>query len=189
MISINGGPAKQTGIFLDGIPLNSQLTGDFDINLIPKQAVEKIEVYENGNGGELGGNALLGAVNIITRKSVVDTEFTVAQQKGSFNSSATDLTLQNILNDKLSSLIIFSRNTASNDFEYNDPKYGDTIRQNNDRDIDNFYLNLSYRLNADDKLSFLFSETSSQAGLPGALYELTPTAVKSENFPNHERFR
>ena len=181
-VSLSGGPAKQTGIFLDGIPLNSQLTGDFDINLIPKQAVEKIEVYENGSGSELGGNALLGAVNIITRKSVLETKFTLDQQVGSFNSNATGMTLQNVLNDKLSSLIIFSRNTASNDFEYSDPKYGNTVRQNNDRDIENVYLNLNYNLKSNDKLSFLYSETSSRAGLPGAVYELTPTASKSEHF-------
>jgi len=181
-VSINGGPAKHTGIYLDGVPLNSHLTGDFDINLIPKQAVEKIEIYENGHSGELGGNSLLGAINIVTRKAAVETKFTAAQQRGSFNSNSTDLTLQNILSNKLSSLIIFSRNTASNNFDYNDPKYGDTIRQNNYRDIENIYLNLNYKLNSNDQLSVMFSESSSKSGLPGALYELTPTAGKSEHF-------
>jgi hypothetical protein len=181
-VSIGGAPAKQTGIYIDGIPLNSQLTGDFDINSIPKQAVEKIVIYTSGAGGELGVGPLSGAVNIITRKAALEGEFSVNQSAGSFNSNATDVSVQNVFHNKFSGLFILSRNTSSNDFEYNDPKLGEVERENNHRDIDNRFVNFLYRLNDRDDISLTFSEFSSCAGLPGATYTLTYGAHKSESY-------
>lgn len=179
-VSIGGAPAKQTGVYIDGIPLNSNLTGDYDINTIPRQAVEKIEIYRSGAGSDFGVGPLAGAINIITRKATIDGESSLEQYSGSYNSSATSLTVQNNFHDKLSGLFLLSRNTASNDFAYDDPKLGGTNRENNYRDIDNRYINLNYNLSEDDEFYLTFSETRSRSGLPGAIYALTPSAVKSE---------
>jgi outer membrane cobalamin receptor len=179
-ISIGGAPAKQTGVYVDGMPLNSKLTGEFDINTIPRQAVEKIEVYTSGAGSKFGAGPLAGAINIITRKAVIDGESSFEQFTGSFNSNNTNLTIQNKIHDKLSGLLILSRNTASNDFRYDDPKLGGVGRENNYRDINNRYLNLDYNLSDSRELYLSFSETQSIAGLPGAVYALTPAANKSE---------
>jgi vitamin B12 transporter len=181
-VSIGGAPAKQTGIYIDGIPLNSRLTGDFDINSIPKQAVEKIVIYTSGAGGELGVGSLSGAINIITRRAALEGEVSVNQSAGSFNSGATDVSIQNVFHSKFSGLFILSRNTSSNDFEYDDPKLGEVERENNYRDIGSRFVNCLYRLNDQDDISLTFSEFNSRAGLPGATYTLTYGARKSESY-------
>jgi len=48
-VSVGGAPARQTGIYLDGVKLNSQTTGDFDLNSIPKEMIERIEFYPRGS--------------------------------------------------------------------------------------------------------------------------------------------
>ncbi|MBD3219290.1 MAG: TonB-dependent receptor, partial [candidate division Zixibacteria bacterium] len=181
-ISIGGAPAKHTGIYIDGMPVNSHLTGEFDLNSIPRQAVKRIEVYTDGAGAEMGAGSLAGAVNIITRKASFQGEFRFDQNIGSYNSDETNLTVQNIFHEKLSGLFIFSRNTASNDFKYDDPKAGEIRRQNNYRDLDSKYASLNYKISRHENIYMNFSYVGSRAGLPGAVYSLTPSAEKSESF-------
>lgn len=182
LVSINGAPARQTGIFIDGQPLNSHLTGDFDINSIPKHAVEKIELYQSGAGAEFGEGALQGAINIVTRKALLKSKLELLEQQGSYKYNKTTLSLQTKLHDHIAGLFIFARNTASNNFKYTDDKLDDTIRQNNNRDLENYYLNLYYIVNSQNDLTLTLSRTESSSGLPGAEYQLTPEAHKSESF-------
>ncbi|HDS01179.1 MAG TPA: TonB-dependent receptor, partial [candidate division Zixibacteria bacterium] len=181
-LSIAGAPAKHTGIFIDGMPVNSRLTGEFDLNSIPKQAVKQIEIYTDGAGAEMGTGSLAGAVNIVTRKAEFEGEIGFEKSLGSFNFDETNMTIQNIFHQKLSGLFVFSRNTASNDFKYNDPKAGESMRQNNYRDLDSRFASLNYKINRHDNVYLTFSDVGSRAGLPGAMYSLTPTAGKSESF-------
>jgi len=157
-ISIGGAPAKHTGVFIDGVPLNSNLSGEFDINSIPKQTVERIDIYTTGAGAEMGMGALAGAVNIITRKASFESDLSFGQQSGSFNSAKTDLTIQNILHEKITGLLILSRNTASNDFLYDDPRLGETGRENNYREINSNFINLNYVLNNNGDLFLTYSD-------------------------------
>ncbi len=181
-VSIAGAPAKHTGIFLDGVPINSHLTGDFDLNSIPKGSIKQIEIYTNGAGAEMGAGSLAGAVNIITRKAELEGEIDFEQNLGSLNFGETNLTVQNTFHERLSGLFVISKNRASNDFKYNDPKAGESVRQNNYRDLDSRFVSLNYKINQYENVYLTFSDVSSLAGLPGALYSLTPTARKLETF-------
>ncbi len=64
-IAIQGLQGKRVQIFLDGRPLNSP-DGSFGINDIPVQLIERIEVYKGVVPAKFGGDALGGAVNVVT---------------------------------------------------------------------------------------------------------------------------
>lgn len=66
--SINGISGKQVKIFLDGIPIE-YYGAEMNINVIPINQMERMEIYKGAVPIELGGDALGGAINVITRKS------------------------------------------------------------------------------------------------------------------------
>ena len=81
--SLNGFSGNQVKFFMDGIPIDNY-GSSFTLNNIPVNMAERIEVYKGVVPIELGSDALGGAVNIITNKSVkryVDASYSF----GSFN--------------------------------------------------------------------------------------------------------
>ena len=85
-ISIRGGTCNQVAVLLDGINITDPQTGhnsfDFPVNLCD---IERIEVLEGPASRVYGTSSLLGAVNIVTRKSP-DSAVTASLEGGSFRS-------------------------------------------------------------------------------------------------------
>ena len=65
-IAIHGLEGQRVRLFLNGNPLNSP-DGSLGINDIPIQLVERIEIYKGVVPARFGGDALGGAVNVVTR--------------------------------------------------------------------------------------------------------------------------
>ncbi|HBR97960.1 MAG TPA: TonB-dependent receptor, partial [Gammaproteobacteria bacterium] len=65
-IAIHGLEGKRVKIFIDGSPLNAP-DGTLGINDIPIQLIERIEIYKGVVPARFGGDALGGAVNVVTR--------------------------------------------------------------------------------------------------------------------------
>ena len=65
-IAIHGLEGQRVKVFLDGAPLNAP-DGTFGINDIPIQLIERIEIYKGVVPARFGGDALGGAVNVVTR--------------------------------------------------------------------------------------------------------------------------
>ncbi|WP_437918672.1 TonB-dependent receptor [Sphingobacterium sp. LRF_L2] len=87
--SINGFSGKRVKFFLDGVPIDNFGTS-FQINNIPINIAERVEVYKGVVPIWLGSDALGGAVNIITgnkRRNFID----VGYSYGSFNTHRTNV--------------------------------------------------------------------------------------------------
>ena len=85
--SLNGFSGKQVKFFIDGIPMDD-FGSSFQLNNIPVNLAERIEVYKGVVPIGLGADALGGAVNIVTKniqKSYVDASYSF----GSFNTHRT----------------------------------------------------------------------------------------------------
>ena len=87
-ISLRGLGAERTLLLLDGRRLGSS----FDVNSIPVNLIERVDVLKQGAGATYGSDAVGGVVNIITRKNF--TGFNVAGQYG--KASKGDAKTQNV---------------------------------------------------------------------------------------------
>lgn len=81
--SINGLSGKQVKFFIDGVPMENY-GSSFNINNIPVNLIDHIEVYKGVVPVWLGRDALGGAVNIITRDNIKD-YLDISYSIGSFN--------------------------------------------------------------------------------------------------------
>jgi vitamin B12 transporter len=68
---IRGGTAGNVLILINGIPVNDPSVNDnyFDLNFIPIDQIERVEVLKGGQSTLYGSDAVTGVINIITKKS------------------------------------------------------------------------------------------------------------------------
>lgn len=67
-LSIRGGSADQVLVLVDGVPLNSPLTGEADLSTLPLETVERVTVLRGARSARYGGRALSGVVLVETRR-------------------------------------------------------------------------------------------------------------------------
>ncbi|MCV9388939.1 TonB-dependent receptor [Reichenbachiella ulvae] len=81
--NINGLSGSSVKIFIDGIPIDNY-GSSFSLNSIPTSMIKRIEVYKGVVPAELGGDAMGGAINVVTKNST-DNSLNVSYSYGSFN--------------------------------------------------------------------------------------------------------
>ena len=82
-LSINGFSGNQIKVFIDGVPMDN-FGSSFQLNNIPINLADRVEVYKGVVPIWLGGDALGGAVNIVTN-SKPRTYLDASYSFGSFN--------------------------------------------------------------------------------------------------------
>ncbi|WP_339713731.1 TonB-dependent receptor [uncultured Kriegella sp.] len=115
--SINGFRGKQVRFFIDGIPMDN-FGSSFQINNIPINLAERIEVYKGVVPIGLGSDALGGAVNIITNtyaKSHVDASYSY----GSFNTHRTAINAVYVSDSGFITQINAFQNYSNNNYKVN----------------------------------------------------------------------
>lgn len=88
-INLNGFTGKHVKVFIDGVPIDASASS-FSLGNIPAALASRIEVYKGVVPAELGGDALGGAINIVTdgqQHSFVDASYSY----GSFNTHRSNL--------------------------------------------------------------------------------------------------
>lgn len=87
--SLNGFSGNQVKFFLDGVPIDNY-GSSFTLNNIPVNMAERVEVYKGVVPVHLGGDALGGAVNIVTKQNIrkyIDASYSI----GSFGTHKMSL--------------------------------------------------------------------------------------------------
>jgi len=185
-ISLNGLGAEHTLILIDGKKQNSFQNSQSDLNLLPKDKIEKIEILNNGSSSIYGSNAIGGVVNIITKNE--ETDKMKVKVSGSYGSYGYGKYGVNIINSngKLNYDLYYFKEKSEDNFKY---YYNDGIiktekeRINNKFDADNIYLNLNYRLNKRNDLrlnSGYFSQTRNNPGIEAG----TPPSASKQSDKN-----
>ncbi len=81
-VSIRGSTSEQVAVFVDGVPINSSLTGSVDFSTIPFDSIERIEVIRGSSSARFGTGAMGGMVNVVTKgagaKRAIDAKLTGA---------------------------------------------------------------------------------------------------------------
>jgi len=87
-IKIRGGKSTQTLVMIDGFPVNSPGTSEFDIGFLSADLFEQIEVVRGPQSALYGSYASGGVVNFIPRKGAAGTRFGAGLSGGSFGTAA-----------------------------------------------------------------------------------------------------
>lgn len=123
-MSINGMSGNAIQYFIDGVPLAS-LGKSVNIQNLPLSTIDRVEIYKGVVPGELGGDALGGAVNIVTRKDRKD-YLDVSASGGSFHTWKAQLNARYIIpRTKLSIKPTFSYDYSRNDYKMKDVRVWD----------------------------------------------------------------
>ena len=83
-IKIRGGKSTQTLVMIDGFPVNSPGTSEFDIGSLSADLFEQVEVVRGPQSALYGSYASAGVVNFIPRKGTGGNRFGAAFSGGSF---------------------------------------------------------------------------------------------------------
>ncbi|HMR18931.1 MAG TPA: TonB-dependent receptor [Sphingobacterium sp.] len=90
-VSINGFQGNSVQYFRDGIPLE-YLGGGYGIQHVPVNQLERVEVYKGIVPSSLGGDALGGAINLVSRRQQ-GTTVQSSYEIGSFNTHLANLSI------------------------------------------------------------------------------------------------
>lgn len=82
-IRIRGGSSRYTLVMIDGFPVNSPTSGEFDIGSLPADGFERIEVVRGAQSALYGSNAMSGVVNFIPRRAKPGVEAAAGVETGS----------------------------------------------------------------------------------------------------------
>ena len=86
--SIRGGRNDQVLILIDGIRVNdpSRIGTDFDLNFLPLEAIESIEILKGAAGTLYGSSAATGVINITTKKGAQQAKLSWQSSVGTLHS-------------------------------------------------------------------------------------------------------
>lgn len=103
-VTMRGLDGKEQGrvlVLLDGVPVNKADGGSVNWNLVNTGDIARIEVVKGPGSSIYGGNAMGGAVNIITRKPQKKISGLFGLQYGTYNTMGARLALSGRVNDSI----------------------------------------------------------------------------------------
>jgi vitamin B12 transporter len=83
-IKIRGGKSTHTLVMIDGFPVNSPSSGEFDISALPVNGFERVEIVRGAQSALYGSNAMGGVVNFIPREGEEGRQYGAGVSGGSF---------------------------------------------------------------------------------------------------------
>ncbi len=103
IVSLDGFPANYTLVMVDGVRLLTEHihTGQ-NIDVIPPENIERIEVIKGAASAQYGSDAMGGIVNIVTKKAAENTESSISLSAGSYKTYHSTISVRTPLNEKVS---------------------------------------------------------------------------------------
>lgn len=112
---LDGFSGKHVKIFIDGVPQEGAGTA-FDVNNIPVNFAERIEVYKGVVPVNFGTDALGGVINIVTKKRRQGWNLDASYTYGSFNTHKSYVNFSRTLRNGLTYEINAFQNFSDNDY-------------------------------------------------------------------------
>jgi len=116
-LSIRGCDPGQVMFYLDGVLLNDATSGEVNLENLPLENLERIEIYRGFTPARFGTSGIGGAVNLVTRKSRDYGETLASVGYGSFDTSKVVLSRAQKIK-KFDYLVYFNRTGSSGDFTF-----------------------------------------------------------------------
>ena len=120
-VTLNGFSGRHVKIFIDGVPMDG-MSSAFGLNNIPAGLAKRVEVYKGVVPIELGGDALGGAINIVTDNSR-RTRVSASYSFGSFNTHKTNVYAEHTSKKGFYVSLNAYQNYSDNDYKVNIDHY------------------------------------------------------------------
>jgi len=175
-ISLRGANSNQVLVLMDGRILNNFIDGEVDLNSIPLDNIERIEVLKGPCSALYGTNAIGGVVNIITREKVehAETRLTVSGSAG-FKENLEAYNNSQLVRLEHSNRIDSLGLNLSGSF-----RNANGFRENSKYDSGNFNGNFIYDLNPETNLKLSGGWQQDKRELPGSLTYPSPDAMQKD---------
>ena len=134
-LTLDGFSGKHVKVFIDGVPQEGAGTA-LDINNLPVNFAERIEVYKGVVPVGFGSDALGGVINIVTKKRRHGWSLDASYSYGSFNTHKSYVNFSHTLRNGLSYEINAFQNYSDNNYWIDNyiTEFGDDgISENTDR--------------------------------------------------------
>jgi len=142
---------KSLVVLVDGIPQNGMDNRQYDLDFIPIEQVEKIEVVPAGGAIMYGGNATAGVINIITKDNENKKYWgNVGFEGGSYDYRKYKLNYGMNITDRLDAEVNYSTSDKNG------------YREGEKKDLDFIQVGANYKLD-DGKLGFKYSHNKKVA--------------------------
>jgi len=179
-VSVRGSRPDAVLVLVDGVPLNSAGQAA-DLASIPAASIEQIRVVQGPAAAAAGADALAGAVLIVTKAAASRVRTEIGGAYGSFESRQGGVQIDGIGYGGQRLRLSWQDELTAGNFGYFDPQLGiDTLRANNSLHRQTF----GARADGDIGRGWLWRGGVSyyrvHAGIPGAVYQLTPLASRRE---------
>lgn len=122
-VTLNGFSGRHVKVFIDGVPMDG-MSSAFGLNNIPAGLAKRVEVYKGVVPIELGGDALGGAINIVTDDSR-RTRVNASYSFGSFNTHKTNIYAEWTSKKGFYVSLNAYQNYSDNDYKVNIDHYTD----------------------------------------------------------------
>ncbi|MEE9441362.1 MAG: TonB-dependent receptor [candidate division Zixibacteria bacterium] len=187
-VSIRGCESRHVLVMLNGHPLNNAGDGVADLNSIPLEIIERVEIYRGSSSARFGPGAMGGAVNIITlsRSFKNPAELFFNRGLGKWKTETTDVTGTDIIpNSAIINVFSYNHYRTNGDFHY---KYvtlpvgvvESGIRRNAYTVRDNYFISGKYDSSPKSFLTYTGQFFSSKYGLPGPVTQPDDHAYKED---------
>lgn len=142
---------KSLVVLVDGVPQNGMDNRQYDLDFIPIEQVEKIEVVPAGGAIMYGGNATAGVINIITKENENKKYWgNVGVEGGSYDYRKYKLNYGINITDRLDAEVNYSTSDKNG------------YREGEKKDLDFIQVGTNYKLD-DGKLGFKYSHNKKVA--------------------------
>lgn len=179
-VSVRGGPSKEVLVLVDGVSINSPLTGVADVNSIPLGNVSRVEFNSGGASSQFGAGAVGGVLNVITTAASDISQYNIAGSAGGLDARSWETNARLHIGKVGGISGLYSGSTAANDYMFDSDKDGIIRRENSDLKRINASLTGERRLGSNARLSLAYHRFEQKNGLPGFVYQLNPVARKAE---------
>jgi len=163
-IYMRGASSGRTLILIDGMPVGdpSMISNEFDLNLVPLNQIERIEILKGAQSTLYGSDAIGGVINIITKNKSIPS-FSGDFNTGSYGTKKINLQHSNSFG-KLNYAVGFGNESAKGFSSATDI----TGKNNFDKDgyrNNNWFANINYAFNEHWSLKASTHQTSYNADI------------------------
>jgi len=170
-ISLNGLGGENTVVLYNGIKLNSEQNSQFDISLISKDNIDRVEILNNGASSLYGSQSIGGVLNIIPVNSSLKTNnFTLeaAIQTGSYRFRNYSVGFSKKLGIS-NTTFKFSSESSDNDYDYFYYDGSEKIskkRDNSSYSVENYFFNSSFNTDNNNKFDVFINYLNENRNIP-----------------------